>query len=34
MFTFLISILLLVGGYFIYGSFVERVFGAKLLLKN
>ena len=28
MFTFLISILLLVGGYFIYGSFVERVFGA------
>ncbi|MDR1120425.1 MAG: carbon starvation protein A [Dysgonamonadaceae bacterium] len=27
MLTFILSILLLIGGYFIYGSFVERVFG-------
>lgn len=26
MFTFLISIILLIGGYFIYGSFVEKIF--------
>ncbi|MDR0874160.1 MAG: carbon starvation protein A [Prevotellaceae bacterium] len=28
MITFILSILLLIGGYFIYGTFVERVFGA------
>ena len=27
MITFLISLVLLVGGYFLYGSYVERVFG-------
>lgn len=28
MITFVVSIILLIGGYFLYGSFVERVFGA------
>jgi len=27
MYTFLISVVLLIGGYFIYGKFVEKVFG-------
>lgn len=27
MITFIVALLVLVGGYFIYGSFVERVFG-------
>ncbi len=28
MITFFVSIILLIGGYFIYGSFIERIFGA------
>lgn len=27
MITFIIALLVLVGGYFLYGSYVERVFG-------
>ena len=28
MITFFIAVVILIGGYFLYGSFVERVFGA------
>lgn len=34
MFTFLISIALLIGGYFIYGSFVEKIFNTNDNIKT
>ena len=34
MITFLVSILLLIGGYFIYGRFVERFLGADPMRKT
>ncbi len=32
--TFLISLAVLIGGYFIYGVFVERIFGADISRKT
>ena len=33
MITFIIALLVLVGGYFLYGSYVERVFGPDKIRK-
>ena len=34
MITFIIALLVLVGGYFLYGSYVERVFGPDKIRKT
>ena len=34
MITFIIALLVLVGGYFLYGSYVERVFGPDKIRKH